>query len=169
MFSREYVQELREEAAGLRIKNRELADAWKAVGSDPASVLARLDGQAGTIRQYKIDGALTNVFTKHGVVPDLTRLALASIPEFGKLDPDNPETAKVLDALVKQIADKHPQLKAGQAPPPPAPPRSGLPLSGGGQPAPTQLSREHAKTMKSDEIADAVRRGEFDQVLGRTP
>jgi hypothetical protein len=169
MFSREYVQELREEAAGLRVKLREQGEAWKAVGPDPAAAAAALASATGTIRQLKIDGALNNVFTKHGVVPDLTRAVLATVPDFGKLNPDDAEFTKALDAMVKATADKHPQLKAGQAPPPPAPPRSGLPLSGGGQANPSQLSREHLKAMTSEQIADAVKKGELDQVLGRTP
>jgi hypothetical protein len=167
MFSAEYVRELREEAAGERVKRRALEEAWKTVGPDPATVQAQLAGASGTIRQLKIDGALNNVFTKHGVVPDLTRAVLATVPEFGKLNPDDADFAKALDAMVQATTTKHPQLKAGQAPPPPVPPRSGLPITGGGQPAPSQLSRENLKAMSSDQIAEAVKRGELNDVLGR--
>jgi len=168
MFSAEYVRELREEAAGERVKRRALEEAYKGLGT-PEAITSALATANGTIRQLKVDGALNNVFTKHGVVPDLTRTVLASVPEFGKLNPDDAEFAKALDAMVKATADKYPQLKAGQAPPPPAPPRSGLPITGGGQPGPTQLSREHLKAMSPDQIAEAVKRGELNQVLGRTP
>ncbi len=167
MFSAEYVRELREEAAGERVKRRALEEAWKTVGPDPATVQAQLAGASGTIRQLKIDGALNNVFTKHGVVPDLTRAVLATVPEFGKLNPDDADFTKALDAMVQATTTKHPQLKAGQAPPPPVPPRSGLPITGGGQVAPSQLSRENLKAMTPDQIADAVKRGELNDVLGR--
>jgi len=169
MFSAEYVHEVRSEAAEWRTKYRGLEEAYKGLGS-PDEIKNQLAQRDGTIREHKVNGKLSEVFTKHSAIPDLTRALLQTDPAFSKLNPDDPEFDKTVDSMVKVAVDKHPALKAGQAPPtPPAPPRSGLPISGGGQPAPTQLTRENLKAMTPEQIADAVRKGELDQVLGRAP
>jgi hypothetical protein len=148
VFTREYVQELRTENAGWRVKLKQEQDA-----------------HAATRRQLGMTIALSEGLARHGLDAKLTRALLTSEPErLADLDPAAPDIASRVDEALTLLAKEYPQLQAGARPAGPA--RNGLPMSGGGGSAPP-ITRAELQFMTPDQIAELQKAGKLRHLSGR--
>lgn len=187
-----HVKALREENAGHRTGKKAAEDKAQAILAavmqaaglqpdgkpDPEKVIGELRTQheqaQAELRQLRIDNALTGALGKHQADPTLTRALLTVDGTLGKLDPASADFPALLEAAVMAAVNANPALKvASQAPATPPPPPAAPPVSGGqfnGPGAPNgtaQLTREHLKSMRPEEIVQAQRDGKLDALLGR--
>jgi hypothetical protein len=178
----EFTKGLRKEAADNRVKAatatktaettfRELA---KSLGVeipggdplDPAKLSEELSKTRRENLELKVSGALGEAFTKYSAKPKLTKALLADEGGLRDLDPTAADFQRNLNAIVKKAVEDNPELKVGQASPSRSP--VGAEFPGGGQPPSQQLTKEHIAVMKPEEVLEAVKKGQFDALLGRT-
>src|SRR5438132_29133 len=99
MFPLEYVRELRNENASMRVRAKE-AEA-KMTAYDPEA-LTKAQAQ---IRELKVGQALTETALRLGANPKLTRATLQMDGHLTGLDPDKADFLPALDALVQTAID----------------------------------------------------------------
>jgi hypothetical protein len=178
----EFTKALRKEAADNRVKAqtatktaeatfRELAKSLgvEIPGGDPLDPAKLSEELAKTRREnldLKVGSALDAAFTKYGAKPKLTRALLRDEGALRELDPTSADFQRDLNAIVKKAVDDNPDLKAGQAPV--LKPPVGAEFPGGGQPPSQQLTEDHLAVMKPAEVLEAMNKGQFDVLLGRT-
>jgi len=177
----EFTKALRKEAADNRVKAqtatktaettfRELAKSLgiEIPGGDPLDPSKLSEELAKTRREnleLKVGNALGEAFAKYGAKPKLTRALLAEEGSLRDLDPTSSDFQRELNARVKKAVEDNPELKVGQA----STSRQavGAEFPGGGQPPSQQLTIEHIGLMKPDEVLEAMKKGQFDALLGR--
>lgn len=137
--------------------------------SDPSTILKQLQERDSErekeLRQLKVDNALGDVFTKHGVNPRLTKALLASEGALAAVDPREAGFSKSLSDAVEKLLKENPQIKATGNEAPRAP-RSGPDLPPGGSGAPPQLGKADLANMTSKQISEAYEKGQLKGILG---
>lgn len=173
----------RKEAAGYRTGNRgAMAEAAKLLAAASGvelppdappdlttqvkQLIERDKARDARMRQLEIDNTLKDVLVKHGVDHDMTRAMLAAQGTLNDLDPHVDGFVKTLDDAVKKLVTDKPNLKVATTPAPPT--RTSAPMTPGQNQTP-QLSREELTAMKAEEVAEALKKGQLDEVLGRRP
>ncbi|HQP33690.1 MAG TPA: hypothetical protein PLI95_00860 [Polyangiaceae bacterium] len=153
-FSREYVEQLRKEAAQYRVKGKEAArqaaeeaaerareefarDIYTALGLgdddevDPDELIAEANRQAHeaaeSLRNYKVKDALREAAREHSANEKLLFPFLRGSDALYDLDPDDEDFADQVSAAVESALEDNPELRLA----PKAPRRSGGDMSGG--------------------------------------
>jgi hypothetical protein len=164
-FDQAYVNELRQESAGYRIRAKE-AEAKAAENANAAAELAALKAE---IKAGKIGSALTETATKLGI--SNPRLLRAALNDAGTLpnDPNGADFLPALEAAIQTALEANPELK-GQ--PINAAVRSGSDgMSTNRAPSVEvrqPITRADLADMKPEEIASRYAKGELNALLGRT-
>jgi hypothetical protein len=162
-FPLEYVKELRNENASMRVRAKE-AEA-KMAAYDPEA-LTKANAQ---IRELKVGQALTETALKLGANPRLTRATLQMDGHLTGLDPDQADFLPALDALVQTAIDNEPSLKGSVKPTIPTKMGSDISHPGTGRPLGQPISREQIQAARNagnhEQIADWVKTGQLEAVF----
>lgn len=163
MFPLEYVRELRNENASMRVRAKE-AEA-KMAAYDPEA-LTKANAQ---IRELTVGQALTEAALKLGANPRLTRATLQMDGHLIGLDPDKADFLPALDALVQTAIDNEPSLKSAGKPAIPTRMGSDISHPGTGRPLGQPITRDHIATLraqgKHDEVTALLKSGQLDAAL----
>jgi len=151
MFPRSYVEQLRAENAQHRTRNKQLE-----------TQITKLSDSAAQIRDLK----LSNALLKHGAAdPELTEFLLRKAGKWDDLDPQADDFAETLGDRVDELIRERPELRGGRRM---ASASSTSTMSSGGPGmTSTQLTRETVKQMRPDQVEEALKRGDLNQLLGR--
>jgi hypothetical protein len=171
-----YVRTIRKEAADNRVKAaaatkaadatfRELA---KSLGIDipggdpldPAKLTEELTKTKREIVELRMGAALERAFRKHGADTDLLLPYLRGSAALEKLDPTSETFDAEVSAMVKNLLEKNPKLKASG----PVPRQNGGEFPGG-KPPTQQLTRDQLKGMAPEAIEAARQAGQLDLIL----
>lgn len=167
------LSDARQEAAGYRTGNKgQMKEFREAMGlkadEDLASFSKRLQNIESENRRLKLDGALADVYGKHGVDPKLARALLVADGLHAALNPDDVEFSKTINGHVKKLAEDFPAIRLAVTAMPNVPPRSGPDLPPGGAGAPPQLTKADIEGMKPEQVTKALRDGQLNNLLKRT-
>lgn len=146
--TQDYIKSLRKEAAGQRIRLKNLANAETAITEKDR-----------TIRDLK----LSNALLKHGAAdPEMVEFFLKKEGQWDDLSPDDGD---VLRDRVDDLLARRPELKQRATA---TRSSSGTERGGPGlQPGSTQLTRSQLATMKPEAVEAALKDGRLNEILGR--
>ena len=163
MFTRDYVVELRQEAAAHRVRANNATAALVQVGELlglDATAVADPQRFKHTLGSLRLAADVEAGIVRHGLDRKLTLALLAQEHSLADVQPGQPDTGSRLDEILTALAKATPAVKAG---PSALPPRSGLPRGGGGTPPP--ISRAELANLPPERVAQLKQAGLLNHLL----
>jgi hypothetical protein len=166
LFDAIYVKQLRAENASFRVRAKEATAALTQVGellgldADAMADVQRVKHAASSLRLAADVEAAIN---RHGLDRKLTFAVLAQERALADVQPGQPDTGSRLDEVLTKLAKENPALTGGGRGP--LPPRSGLPITGGGANQGAPITRAELAHLPPERVEVLRKAGLLDHIL----